>query len=361
MVTSIVGARITNGDAIVCATDPTGKGNDGVFGTAGDPGSVPTDGTATMTDTFTVTASQTIDVVCNSFGKGTYATEAVVDVVPVNKLATASSTTAESAAESAADGTVGLNVYQGRLVGPAIEFGAQAHPTILASTPALPAGTYLITAMAASVVDTPGWITCFANLAGKTDGVIGFAGDPGTNGNYGTPAVTDTIVVPAGQKLFLSCYSTNSTGSSSGSAIVNAVQVQSAAGLPFIQKVTFSGSAANPVAHVVGTGFGATAPKPSLAEVPKTCGANPSTGGSDYGKTGLWIEDTTKARSWQAGSNLSSTQANCIGLIIKAWSATTVTFSFGSLYGTSAKLRLQAGDGFAVEVEGTLFAGTVAY
>lgn len=85
MVTATVGAVISSHDQIVCATFPSGTGNDGVFGTAGNPGTGGIYGTATMTDTMHVTAGQRIQVFCNSFNYplGTYAASAVIEAVPV--------------------------------------------------------------------------------------------------------------------------------------------------------------------------------------------------------------------------------------------------------------------------------------
>lgn len=84
LITATVGAVISSHDQIVCAAYPNG-GNDGVFGTAGNPGTGGIYGTATITDTVKVTAGQRIPVVCNSFnyGLGTYAMSAVIEAVPV--------------------------------------------------------------------------------------------------------------------------------------------------------------------------------------------------------------------------------------------------------------------------------------
>jgi hypothetical protein len=86
LVTAIVGAVIASHDQIVCAAY-TG-GNDGVFGSAGNPGTGFIYGTATMTDTVKVTAGQQITVGCNSFnyGQGTWAGEAVIEAVPVARV-----------------------------------------------------------------------------------------------------------------------------------------------------------------------------------------------------------------------------------------------------------------------------------
>ena len=88
LVTAIVGATIASHDQIVCATSNVPRGNDGVFGSAGNPGTGSIYGTATMTDTLVVTAGQRISVTCNSFhyGLGTTAGDAVVEAVPVAKV-----------------------------------------------------------------------------------------------------------------------------------------------------------------------------------------------------------------------------------------------------------------------------------
>ena len=84
--TAIVGATIASHDQIVCSAFPVST--DGVFGTAGNPGTGSIFGTATMTDTVHVTAGQRIQLVCNSFnfGLGTSAGDAVVEAVPVGHV-----------------------------------------------------------------------------------------------------------------------------------------------------------------------------------------------------------------------------------------------------------------------------------
>jgi hypothetical protein len=86
LVTAIVGATIYPQDQIVCAVSNVTDGNDGVFGTAGNPatGTAGIYGTATMTDTVSVSTGQRLSLTCNSFnfGKGTYAGDAVIEAVP---------------------------------------------------------------------------------------------------------------------------------------------------------------------------------------------------------------------------------------------------------------------------------------
>jgi hypothetical protein len=86
LVTAIVGAVISPQDQIVCAVSNVRGRNDGVFGTAGNPaaGTAGIYGTATMTDTVRVSTGQRLWLGCNSFnfGKGTYASDAVIEAVP---------------------------------------------------------------------------------------------------------------------------------------------------------------------------------------------------------------------------------------------------------------------------------------
>jgi hypothetical protein len=89
LVTAHVGATIASQDQIVCAVSNVPHGNDGVFGTAGNPGSAAfVYGSAAMTDTLHATAGQRISVTCNSFnyGLGTGVSNAVVEAIPVAKV-----------------------------------------------------------------------------------------------------------------------------------------------------------------------------------------------------------------------------------------------------------------------------------
>jgi hypothetical protein len=88
LVTYAVSAVIASHDQIVCAASNVPAGNDGVFGTAGNPGTGGIYGTAASTDTITVRAGQRISVTCNAFnyGKGTWAGNAVLEAVPVARV-----------------------------------------------------------------------------------------------------------------------------------------------------------------------------------------------------------------------------------------------------------------------------------
>lgn len=111
---------------------------------------------------------------------------------------------------------------------------------------------------------------------------------------------------------------------------------------PRISSVTFAGSASSPSVTVAGADFGAFAP----VSQPAGC----STTGENYGPTGLNLGDTSAG--WTAGAN-----GDCIGLVLKSWSSTAITFSFGSgyiSYGTLAN-----GDTYTLEVQGVKAKGAV--
>jgi hypothetical protein len=92
-VTAITGAIIAAQDQIVCAVGNSEAGsNDGVYGTAGNPGTGFIYGTATITDTVKVSAGGRIYLTCNSFnyGLGTWVGGAVINAIPVSAVHTSS-------------------------------------------------------------------------------------------------------------------------------------------------------------------------------------------------------------------------------------------------------------------------------
>ena len=119
------------------------------------------------------------------------------------------------------------HVYQGKIVNAHIVLGPQSNPTLLAETPPLPGGTYLVTATVGAVIGSQDNMVCAAsNVRAGNDGVFGTAGNSGTAGDYGTAAMTDTIQVTAGQQISVTCNSTNfGQGTYAGSAVVEAVRV----------------------------------------------------------------------------------------------------------------------------------------
>jgi len=118
-------------------------------------------------------------------------------------------------------------MYQGKIVNQHIVLGPQSNPTLLVKTPRLPAGAYLVTAIAGAVIASHDQIVCAAsNVPGGNDGVFGTAGNPGTGSIYGTATMTDTIKVTAGQRISLCCNSFNyGLGTWAGDAVIEAVPV----------------------------------------------------------------------------------------------------------------------------------------
>lgn len=117
-------------------------------------------------------------------------------------------------------------VYQGKIVNQQIVLGPQSDSTLLTSTPPLPAGTYLVTAIAGAVIASHDQIVCAAYTSPGNDGVFGTAGNPGTGFIYGTATMTDTVTVTAGQQINLACNSFNyGLGTWAAEAVLEALPV----------------------------------------------------------------------------------------------------------------------------------------
>jgi hypothetical protein len=117
-------------------------------------------------------------------------------------------------------------VYQGKAVNHHFVLGPQSNPTLLTSTPRLPAGTYLVTATTGAVIASHDQIVCAAYTGAANDGVFGTAGNPGTGSIYGTTTMTDTVKVTAGQQINVSCNAFNyGLGTWASQAVIEAIPV----------------------------------------------------------------------------------------------------------------------------------------
>ncbi len=106
---------------------------------------------------------------------------------------------------------------------------------------------------------------------------------------------------------------------------------------PVIAEVTFRGGSGRPRITITGSGFGN-----EPVGTPTGCG----TTGTDYPGADLAFQDVQ--RGWAAG-----TPGNCLGLVVSHYTATTISYSFGSGYGTgNPPLELSASDAFTVSVDG---------
>jgi hypothetical protein len=114
---------------------------------------------------------------------------------------------------------------------------------------------------------------------------------------------------------------------------------------PTITALKVTGKAASPVVTVTGKGFGSPpSPDPST---PVSC--VPGDTSYTYPAGQLQFSDNTKG--WTAGET-----GDCIGVIVKAWTPTKVTFTFGADYPSFPKVT--AGDGISIDLKGTTFTGT---
>jgi hypothetical protein len=123
------------------------------------------------------------------------------------------------------------HVYQGTLTSHNVVLGPQSAPTVVAHTPPLPAGTYLVTATVAAVIAGNDQIVCAtapASLGAQNDGVFGTAGNGSPGGIYGTATITDTWSVrTAGDTINLGCNAFNfGKGTYTGSASITALAVK---------------------------------------------------------------------------------------------------------------------------------------
>jgi hypothetical protein len=111
---------------------------------------------------------------------------------------------------------------------------------------------------------------------------------------------------------------------------------------PKITALRVTGKPASPVVTVTGKGFG-TPPAPD----PSTSTSCP-TGNYTYAPGQLQFILTGE---WTAGET-----GDCVGLVIKTWTATKVVLSFGADYHYFQPV--EAGDAVSIEVKGTTFAAT---
>ena len=116
-----------------------------------------------------------------------------------------------SANVAAANDTSPHAVYEAKTVSQHVVLGGQSSPTTLVTSPALPGGTYEVSAIVGGVISPNDQIVCAAYLPGQNDGVFGTAGNGASapGGVYGTAAIADTVTVAPGQRVALTCNSFN--------------------------------------------------------------------------------------------------------------------------------------------------------
>jgi hypothetical protein len=149
------------------------------------------------------------------------------------------------------------------------------------------------------------------------------------------------------------------------------VRAQTPSALPStIGSVAFEGSATDPEIVVVGSGFGSVpGPDPAIcpakagARYDSRCDAQTLAGnkrdGNDYGATTLGLRWTSSSRNFSAGIYVAGSYLDCIGVVIKSWSPTTVVFGLGcqyALYDPAA-----SGGQYRLQLRGDTRSGTIRY
>jgi len=173
-------------------------------------------------------------------------------------------------------------------------------------------------------------------LAGNLSAGGGFV-LPITNGIVGTPT---TDLPGSGAVTGLDCISADAClgvgfTPNAGVLITSAVPTPP----PKISSVSFSGTGYGVTVTVKGTNFEPWQPEASPTS-PVTCA--PGSPSYDYAAGVLSFSDTTEG--WSAGA-----PGSCIGLVVKSWSSTAITFGFGTGY---VWPLLKTGDAYQVSVLG---------
>ena len=146
---------------------------------------------------------------------------------------------------------------------------------------------------------------------------------------------------PAGALTAVSCVSIDScravgatsTGDGPDRALVLSFEVPP----PVIDKVSFRVGSTRPRITITGHGFGSE---------PVGSATGCGTTGTDFPGADLSFQDVQTG--WSAG-----TPGDCLGLVVSSYTATRISYSFGSAYGTGdPPLELSTSDAFTVSVDG---------
>jgi hypothetical protein len=96
-----------------------------------------------------------------------------------------------------------------------IVLGSAQNATLIATTPPLPAGTYLVHAVTNAVIGpSDGHVTCATapTMVGGNDGIFGYSGNgatdsgSGPNGVYGSNVILDTWTITSEDTIYLYCW-----------------------------------------------------------------------------------------------------------------------------------------------------------
>lgn len=221
-----------------------------------------------------------------------------------------------------------------------------------------------VSAVAADVLsydtyDAGGWYYSFGTSVSSPiiAGTYGLASNPSSNtipasSIYSAPSAdlhditsgsTGTCTPPKSHKYWCTAVKGYDGPTGRGSPRGIGAFAVPASPTPSITNVAFSGSVTAPAVTVSGSNFG---PYPPFGQV-AGCG----TSGENYGSNGLNFDDSSSG--WEAGQD-----GDCIGLVLSSWSASSVTYTFGSGYDTYGAMA--DGDSYTVQLEGIAHSGTVS-
>jgi hypothetical protein len=151
-----------------------------------------------------------------------------------------------------------------------------------------------------------------------------------------------------------------------GSATAGGAPVATAS----VTSVKFSGTATHPTVTISGSGFGHKPvgkpwfdPGRAGKRFGSLCYKQPQVGnkndGRDYGPINLGVNWVSGTKSESAGIYSPGHYLDCIGLVIKKYTATKIVVSLGSQYALYGKMA--GGDKALVEVRGTIYNTVVSY
>jgi len=141
----------------------------------------------------------------------------------------------------------------------------------------------------------------------------------------------------------------------SGTAVLATSGAASAAPVPVITSVTFTGTVSNPTVTVRGHGFGHQPPT-GYPNNNTSCGTYTNNGDA-YGADFEFLDVT---HVWSAGAGIPPL-TECIGIVITKWKPNEVVFGFGSAYNSFDSWFAAQGDTFTLSIKGSAFTGTVTY
>ncbi len=141
---------------------------------------------------------------------------------------------------------------------------------------------------------------------------------------------------------------------------------------PHIDSVTIRGNESHPLIVVAGYDFGSE-PNPDPTNAPQNyygygCSlpnqaSTAQVFGLNYGND-LYFKDFSASPAWSAGRYRLS-EMDCIGLILKRFTSTSVVFALGGAYphypGVQRRYLLRSGNHFVLEINGAVYSGRVRY